>query len=210
MSVGDRRKSLLKIVILGNSGVGKTSLMNQYVKQKFTNQYKATIGADFLTKDIRIDDRLVTMQIWDTAGQERFQSLGVAFYRGADCCVLVYDVTDTASFRQLDSWRDEFLIQANPRNPESFPFVLIGNKIDLPNHAVTEQRARKWCESKNGIPYYQVSVKEGTNIDEAFNEIVRNALQRENTDVHDFPEYDDQIRLSDRGNNRNNGGGCNC
>lgn len=63
MSVGDRRKSLLKIVILGNSGVGKTSLMNQYVKQKFTNQYKATIGADFLTKDIRIDDRLVTMQV---------------------------------------------------------------------------------------------------------------------------------------------------
>jgi Ras-related protein Rab-7A len=63
--------------------------MNQYVNKRFSNQYKATIGADFLTKDITIDDRVVTMQIWDTAGQERFQSLGVAFYRGADCCVLV-------------------------------------------------------------------------------------------------------------------------
>uniref|UniRef100_A0A8C3Y9J8 RAB7A, member RAS oncogene family n=3 Tax=Passeriformes TaxID=9126 RepID=A0A8C3Y9J8_CATUS len=84
-----RKKVLLKVIILGDSGVGKTSLMNQYVNKKFSNQYKATIGADFLTKEVMVDDRLVTMQIWDTAGQERFQSLGVAFYRGADCCVLV-------------------------------------------------------------------------------------------------------------------------
>lgn len=83
-----RKKVLLKVIILGESGVGKTSLMNQYVNKKFSNQYKATIGADFLTKEVIVDDRVVTMQIWDTAGQERFQSLGVAFYRGADCCVL--------------------------------------------------------------------------------------------------------------------------
>ena len=79
----------MKVIILGDSGVGKTSLMNQFVNKKFSNQYKATIGADFLTKEVMVDDRLVTMQIWDTAGQERFQSLGVAFYRGADSCVLV-------------------------------------------------------------------------------------------------------------------------
>merc|ERR1712151_199089 len=85
-------RTLLKVIILGDSGVGKTSLMHQYVSKKFSNQYKATIGADFLTKEVQVDDRLVTMQIWDTAGQERFQSLGVAFYRGADCCVLVFVV----------------------------------------------------------------------------------------------------------------------
>ena len=87
-----RQKKLLKVIILGDSGVGKTSLMNQYVNKKFTSQYKATIGADFLTKELMIEDKLVTMQIWDTAGQERFQSLGMAFYRGADACVLVYDI----------------------------------------------------------------------------------------------------------------------
>lgn len=76
-------------------------------------------------------------QIWDTAGQERFQSLGVAFYRGADCCVLVFDVTSTTSFKDLDSWRDEFLIQASPRDPENFPFVVLGNKVDLQNRAVS-------------------------------------------------------------------------
>lgn len=79
------------------------------------------------------------MQIWDTAGQERFQSLGVAFYRGADCCVLVFDVTAPNTFKTLDSWRDEFLIQASPRDPENFPFVVLGNKIDLENRQVRWQ-----------------------------------------------------------------------
>lgn len=79
---------------------------------------------------------LVRGQIWDTAGQERFQSLGVAFYRGADCCVLVFDVTAPNTFKTLDSWRDEFLIQASPRDPENFPFVVLGNKIDLENRQV--------------------------------------------------------------------------
>ena len=79
-------------------------------------------------------------QIWDTAGQERFQSLGVALYRGADCCVLVFDVTNANSFKTLDSWRDEFLIQASPRDPENFPFVVLGNKIDLENRQVSTCR----------------------------------------------------------------------
>ena len=82
--------------------------------------------------------------MWDTAGQERFQSLGVAFYRGADCCVLVYDVNSSKSFETLDSWRDEFLIQASPHDPENFPFVVLGNKIDVEENKrqvhVTAQR----------------------------------------------------------------------
>merc|ERR1712196_728718 len=128
-----RKKVLLKVIILGDSSVGKTSLMNMYVNRKFNNQYKATIGADFLTKEVMVahngDQRLVTMQIWDTAGQERFQSLGVAFYRGADACILVFDVTTKKSFDALDTWRDEFLVQASPTNPNDFPFMVIGNKF---------------------------------------------------------------------------------
>ncbi|XP_009947897.1 PREDICTED: ras-related protein Rab-7a isoform X1 [Leptosomus discolor] len=173
-----RKKVLLKVIILGDSGVGKTSLMNQYVNKKFSNQYKATIGADFLTKEVMVDDRLVTMQIWDTAGQERFQSLGVAFYRGADCCVLVFDVTAPNTFKTLDSWRDEFLIQASPRDPENFPFVVLGNKIDLENRQVTTKRAQAWCYSKNNIPYFETSAKEAINVEQAFQTIARNALKQ--------------------------------
>lgn len=196
-----RKKVLLKVIILGESGVGKTSLMNQYVNKRFSNQYKgeknhgqlfelknminccsvfvATIGADFLTKEVVVDDRVVTMQIWDTAGQERFQSLGVAFYRGADCCVLVFDVTSPNSFKNLDSWRDEFLIQASPRDPEHFPFVVLGNKVDLENRAVSAKRAQQWCQSKNDIPYFETSAKEGINVERAFQTIARNALAQE-------------------------------
>ncbi|KAG6492511.1 hypothetical protein ZIOFF_047474 [Zingiber officinale] len=128
-------------VVVVAASVGKTSLMNQYpsssslfvvsvnlsllsafsgllnltiryVHKKFTQQYKATIGADFVTKEILVDERLVTLQIWDIVGQERFQSLGVAFYRGVDCCILVYDNV-RRSFDTLDNWHDEFLNQSH-------------------------------------------------------------------------------------------------
>ena len=174
-----RKKLLLKVIILGDTGVGKTSLMNQFVNKKFSGQYKATIGADFLTKEVMVDDRLVTMQIWDTAGQERFQSLGVAFYRGADCCVLVYDVNVAKTFDSLNSWREEFLIQANPKNRENFPFVVIGNKIDLNQRAVAEKKVKQWCVEKGDIPYFETSAKEAINVEQAFQTIARNALKQE-------------------------------
>lgn len=81
--------------------------------------FPSTTGADFLTRELVVDDRVVTMQLWDTAGQERFQSLGVAFYRGADCCVLVYDVNSSKSFEALDGWRDEFLVQVSCFRPQT-------------------------------------------------------------------------------------------
>ncbi|KAI1318122.1 hypothetical protein EDD11_007174 [Mortierella claussenii] len=188
--MASRKKVLLKVIILGESGVGKTSLMNQYVNKKFSNQYKATIGADFLTKEVLVDDRLVTMQIWDTAGQERFQSLGVAFYRGADCCVLVYDVNNAKSFETLESWRDEFLIQASPRGPDSFPFVVIGNKIDMEEskRMISQKRAMAWCQSKGNIPYFETSAKEAINVEQAFQTIAKNALQQEVEVEIDFPD----------------------
>ncbi|KAG4391443.1 hypothetical protein GLYMA_05G184600v4 [Glycine max] len=131
MDISQRKRTLLKIIVLGDSGVGKTSLMNQYVYRKFSQQYKATIGADFVTKEIQVDDKLVTLQIWDTAGQERFHSIGAAFYRGADCCVLVYDVNIHKTFDTLNNWHDEFLKQGDMNDPEAFPFVLLGNKVDV-------------------------------------------------------------------------------
>jgi len=194
--MASRKKVLLKCIILGDSGVGKTSLMTQYVTKRFSNQYKATIGADFLTKEVVVDDRLVTMQLWDTAGQERFQSLGVAFYRGADCCVLVFDVNSSKSFETLDSWRDEFLIQASPRDPENFPFVVIGNKIDMEDsrRMVSQKRAMTWCQQKGGIPYFETSAKEAINVEQAFQSACKNALQQEN-EADLMNDFSDSIHI---------------
>lgn len=198
-----RKKVLLKVIILGDSGVGKTSLMNQYVNKKFSKQYKATIGADFLTKEVMIDDKLVTMQIWDTAGQERFQSLGVAFYRGADSCVLVYDITDPKSFESLESWMDEFLVQAAPTNADKFPFVVIGNKSDLAStrRQVSDTRAKSWCTAKNDIPYFETSAKEAVNVDTAFHTIAKKALQQEAVQA---PVYIPDVVLTDTPAESNN------
>merc|ERR1711916_135964 len=141
-------------------------------------RYKATIGADFMTKDVEINGQGVTLQIWDTAGQERFESLGAAFYRGADAAVLVYDITKPKSFESLENWKAKFLNHAGPRNPESFPFVVLGNMIDKADERrVAEEKAKLWCEPQN-ISYFETSAKDGTNIDEAFNHIAQLALKQ--------------------------------
>jgi Ras-related protein Rab-7A len=178
--MSSRKKILLKVIILGDSGVGKTSLMNQYVNKKFDSRYKATIGADFLTKELEVDGTLVTLQIWDTAGQERFQSLGSAFYRGADACILVFDLTSQESFQHLSSWHDEFIIQAG----QNKDFVLIGNKSDLEDKRLVSQKgALAWC-SKHGqddetpIPYFETSARDNVNVEQAFYAVAKSALQK--------------------------------
>ncbi|EFX05718.1 rab small monomeric GTPase [Grosmannia clavigera kw1407] len=193
--MASRKKVLLKIIILGDSGVGKTSLMNQYVNKKFSASYKATIGADFLTREVPVDDRQVTMQLWDTAGQERFQSLGVAFYRGADCCVLVFDVNNAKSFEAIEGWRDEFLVQASPRDPDNFPFVVLGNKIDVEEskRVISTKRATTFCQA-HGIPYFETSAKEAINVEQAFEVIAKNALQQE--EAEEFSgDFQDPINI---------------
>jgi small GTP-binding protein len=97
-----------KILILGDSNVGKTSMMMRYTTNTFSTSYKATIGADFLTKTILLDDKKITLQCWDTAGKERFQSLGTSFYRGTDGALFVYDVTNPSSLKHLTKWKNQF------------------------------------------------------------------------------------------------------
>lgn len=186
-----RKKNILKVIILGDSGVGKTSLMHRYVNDKYSQQYKATIGADFLTKEVIVnDDKVATMQVWDTAGQERFQSLGVAFYRGADCCVLVYDVTNAKSFDNIKSWRDEFLVHANVSSPETFPFVILANKVDVEESkkVVSSRSTQELAKSLGNVPLFFTSAKDAINIQDAFEEIARSALQQSQSDADAYED----------------------
>jgi len=173
------RRALLKVVILGDHGVGKTCLMDRYVNNKFSLRYRPTIGADFLTKEVNVDDTHVTLQIWDTAGQERFRSLGDSFYRGADCCILVFDVTIPKTFESLDTWRDDFLIHANIVDSSSYPFVVLGNKIDLVDQrSIQSKTASLWCKAHNDIPYFETSAKDEINIDVVFQRAAKLSMSR--------------------------------
>jgi len=141
-----------------------------------------------MAKEVMIDDRMVTLQIWDTAGQERFQSLGGAFYRGADCCVIVYDITNAKSFESLDTWRDEFLLQGAPKDPENFPFVLLGNKVDRDSdRKVPTAKAQTWCKNHGDIPLFEVSAKGNTMVDDAFQVIAKAASTQQKEEEIYFP-----------------------
>ncbi|KAG7194068.1 Rab GTPase ypt7 [Scheffersomyces spartinae] len=204
-----KKKTLLKVIILGDSGVGKTSLMQRFVDDKFSQQYKATIGADFLRKDLTLDNnKQVTLQIWDTAGQERFQSLGVAFYRGADCCILCFDVTNEKSLNNLTSWKDEFLVQSNISNPQDFPFIIIGNKIDVDDSKKIPSLQKKLnnivnqlAVNANGLTYpvFETSAKDAINVQAAFEVVAKMALQQEeinDANANDASDdYNDAINI---------------
>jgi len=172
-------KSLLKVVVLGDAGVGKTSLVKQYVEHKFDEEYKPTIGADFLTKDMNLPGRgNITLQIWDTAGQERFKSMAVSFYRGADACVLCYDITDPKSFHNLEMWMQEFSDNAGTEIDQAkFPFIVLGNKADKgdSDRQIGKPRAEAWCKSKNNIPLFETSAVTKLNLDEAFDLVAQAA-----------------------------------
>merc|ERR1712228_18055 len=181
--MGMSKKVLLKIIIIGDSGVGKTSLLHKYVNNRFIEEHKATIGADFSTKEIMIDDnRLITLQIWDTAGQERFQSLGNAFYRGADACLLVYDITSKQSFDHIQKWKDNFLHQANPSEPTEFPFLLLGNKSDLDEQRQVEtDDAMTYATKQKHMEFYETSALTGQNLEVAIR-LIANIASESGTD----------------------------
>ena len=146
---------------------------------KISGTAKPTIGADFSKKETIIDNQNVTLQVWDTAGQEKFQSLGYAFYRGADCCMLVYDITNRKSFEALQKWRDGFVENAGPEDVKNYPFLLLGNKLDREGERqVTAAEGQDWARSHNNILFFETSAKEGHTVEEAFIEVGRKGVKR--------------------------------
>eukprot|EP01121_Diplochlamys_sp_Union-15-3_P021427 TRINITY_DN8680_c0_g1_i1.p1 TRINITY_DN8680_c0_g1~~TRINITY_DN8680_c0_g1_i1.p1 ORF type:complete len:204 (-),score=32.30 TRINITY_DN8680_c0_g1_i1:69-680(-) len=171
-------KPLIKIVLLGDSGVGKTALLDRFVNKTFRTRYKATIGADFVTQEIELSKgNLVTLQIWDTAGQERFNSLGTAYYRGSDCCVFVFDVTVPQTLKSLDTWKKEFEMHTSDGacNPT---YIVIGNKIDLPEKQIDTEQGKAWCAEHGITHYFEASAKTSTNVEEAFKQAATSQQSR--------------------------------
>lgn len=188
------QRNMLKLYLLGEGGVGKTSVLNQYVYGKFTEKYYVTIGSDFSTKQIDVDGNSITLQIWDTAGKKYFQSLGPTFYDGSDCCILVYDVTNQASFEKVQNWHNQFSRELGISDYENYPFLLLGNKSDCQEKAVQESNAREYAENNNML-FYEVSSKTGDNIKESFEAIIKKAL--ENSPIEDEKIIEKKQEIND-------------
>ena len=173
--------------MINKYSVGKTSLLNQYVKNQFSLQYKATVGADFLTKQIQKGENIINLQLWDTAGSEKYHSITSGFYRNSETCVLVFDLTNSSSFENVEVWRKEFLENLNPPEGDKYPFVLLGNKNDLKDiKQVKDEDIQQYCSSHNNMPYFSVSAQTSENVDEAFIKVADLAFER-NTQNDEMP-----------------------
>ncbi|XP_038656589.1 ras-related protein Rab-23 isoform X2 [Scyliorhinus canicula] len=151
----------IKVVVVGNGAVGKSSMIQRYCKGIFTKDYKKTIGVDFLERQIQVNDEDVRLMLWDTAGQEEFDAITKAYYRGAQACVLVFSTTDRESFEAIPSWKEK--VEAEVGN---IPTVLVQNKIDLLDETVLKNEEAEALAKKLKLRFYRASVKEDLNVNE--------------------------------------------
>ncbi|KAJ6797878.1 ras-related protein ARA-4 [Iris pallida] len=165
---------LFKIVIIGDSGVGKSNLLSRYSRNEFNPNSRATIGVEFQTQSLTIDGREVKAQIWDTAGQERFRAVTSAYYRGAVGALLVYDVTRSATFDSVDRWLQEL----NTHSDSTVARMLIGNKCDLGEiRAVSTEDGKNLAESE-GLFFMETSALDSTNVKTAFEMVIKEIYNR--------------------------------
>ena len=161
---------LFKIVLVGDSSVGKTNLFLRYIKNEFDPQTKATIGVEFGTKIIKINNYNIKIQIWDTAGQERYKSITSAYYKGAQGAFLVYDITNKSSFLNIDKW----IRDLKNNGDEKIVLFLIGNKNDLNDDRVIDTNEGKNKAKENKMFFLETSAKNNDNVNKAFDEIINN------------------------------------
>ena len=163
------RLAKFKLVLLGKSVVGKSSLVLRFGKGKFYEFQDATIGAAFLTQTVCLDDTTVKFEIWDTAGQERYHSLAPMYYRNAQAAVVVYDITNADTFERAKKWVSEFQRQALPDTV----LALAGNKSDLETRRTVQYDKASPYAEENGLLFMETSAKNGNNVNEIFLAIAR-------------------------------------
>mmetsp|Transcript_36181 Transcript_36181/g.95354 ORF Transcript_36181/g.95354 Transcript_36181/m.95354 type:complete len:202 (+) Transcript_36181:54-659(+) len=155
---------LFILVLIGDSGVGKSCLLLRFADDKWTDSYISTIGVDFKIRTIELDQKTIKLQIWDTAGQERFRTITSSYYRGAHGIIVVYDTTDQETFEHVKTWLHEIDRYAS----ENVNKLLVGNKSDLTTKRQVDTEAAKEFAGNLNIPFLETSAKNATNVEDAF------------------------------------------
>ncbi|KAJ8479748.1 hypothetical protein OPV22_023475 [Ensete ventricosum] len=177
---------LFKVVLIGDSGVGKTNLLSRFARNEFSSESKSTIGVEFATRTIRVDEKLVKAQIWDTAGQERYRAITSAYYRGAAGALVVYDVTRHITFENVERWLKEL----RNHTDGNIVIMLLGNKADLRHiRAVSVEDAQAFAQQEKAF-FMETSALESMNVENAFTEVltqIYHVVSKKMLDIGDDP-----------------------
>ena len=158
-----------KVVVVGDSGVGKTNLIKRFVTNEFKSDSKATVGVEFLSKNFIINKEIFKIEIWDTAGQERYKSITTAYYKGAKGAMIVYDVTNQSSFDNVDKWYNEIKDKAS----KNINLIMIGNKNDLVDKKIINSESSTEKAQSFGIAIMETSALNASNVKEAFHLLIK-------------------------------------
>jgi len=204
---------LYKVVLIGDSGVGKSNLLSRFTRNEFSLETKSTIGVEFATRSIQVDGKTIKAQIWDTAGQERYRAITSAYYRGAVGALLVYDIAKSVTYKNVERWLTELRENA----AENIVIMLVGNKSDLKHlREVPTDEAKEFSE-KNGLSFIETSALDSTNVDTAFQNIITEIFRQSaqptiTSSKHPSsqPSPSQPIVVQPPPENPNGGGGCSC
>ncbi|XP_013070649.1 ras-related protein Rab-32-like isoform X2 [Biomphalaria glabrata] len=179
---GEKKEHLYKILVIGELGTGKTSIIKRYVHQFFSQHYRATIGVDFALKVLNWDaDTLIRLQLWDIAGQERFGNMTRVYYKEAVGAFVVFDVTRASTFEAVTKWKSDLDNKVQLSDGSPVPCVLLGNKCDQAKEGLVNNASQmdEFCKEKGFIGWYETSARENINIDEAARFLVTKILEKD-------------------------------
>ena len=184
---------LLKYVIIGDSGVGKSNILLRFINDTFSEEFKSTVGVEFAAKNILINKNIYRVQVWDTAGQETFRSISRAYYKNSVCACVVYDISNYSSFESIQSWIEDCKSQSS----KSILLILIGNKTDLnDDRQVTYEEGEQFAKRNNMI-FLESSAKTGYNIKEIFHKSVKQIDQNILDNKYDLENESCGIRVGE-------------
>ena len=188
---------LLKFVIIGDSGVGKSNILLRYIYNSFSEEFKTTVGVEFGAKNIEIDKKVYRIQIWDTAGQENFRSIARAYYKNSVCALVVYDISKHSSFEDIQVWIDDCIKQT----AKSVLLFLIGNKNDLNDEREVSYEEGEAYAKAHKMMFLEASAKTGNNINEIFERSVKQIAKNIKNNVYDLENDSSGIRIGVNSNN---------
>ena len=170
----DNFSVFFKILLIGDLGVGKSCVILRYIEGDFPGNIMSSIGVDFKLKQIELDDRLIKMQIWDTAGHEKFRTITTSYYNSAHAIIILYDITEKASFDHIKNW----MIEIDKFGKQGVLKVIAGNKTDLEDNRTVNKEDAEHLAEKYGVKLWEISAKNNTNIEEMFLDTIKTLLEK--------------------------------